>query len=206
MMQPSETVTRPSDYEPDLRRRLVAGRLHWVHSASTSLLSLFTVHAKRGKVAMDQAGVLPGFGGVAVHDGWAPYWRYEDVRHALCGAHLLRELEAVSEEPGQGWAAGMAELLVDAKLMTDRAREAGAGRVDDQVRARLHARMSGCSPTGRWPTRLRRPPADDQGAPAVRLRAGCWPGWMPIGRRCCGCWTTPACRSTTTRPNATCRW
>jgi len=24
---------------------------------------------------------------VAVHDGWAPYWRYEDVRHALCGAH-----------------------------------------------------------------------------------------------------------------------
>jgi len=64
----------------------VAGRLGWVHSASTSLLSLFTVHPKRGKVAMDQAGVLPGFGGVAVHDGWAPYWRY-DVTHALCGAH-----------------------------------------------------------------------------------------------------------------------
>jgi transposase len=31
----------------------VAGRLHWVHSASTPSLSLFTVHAKRGKVAMD---------------------------------------------------------------------------------------------------------------------------------------------------------
>jgi transposase len=41
----------------------VAGRLHWVHSASTSLLSLFTVHAKRGKVAMDAAGVLGGFAG-----------------------------------------------------------------------------------------------------------------------------------------------
>ncbi len=51
----------------------VAGRLHWVHSASTSLLTLLTVHAKRGKVAMDAAGVLPGFGGVAVHDSWAPY-------------------------------------------------------------------------------------------------------------------------------------
>jgi len=118
----------------------VAGRLHWVHSASTSLLSLFTVHAKRGKVAMDAAGVLPRFGGVAVHDGWAPYWRYEEVTHALCGAHLLRELEAITEEPGQGWAAGMAELLVDAKLVADRARAAGAGRVDDQVRARLYAR------------------------------------------------------------------
>jgi hypothetical protein len=50
---------------------------------------------------------------VAVHDGWAPYWRY-DVTHALRGAHLLRELEGVADEPGQGWAAGMAELLVDA--------------------------------------------------------------------------------------------
>jgi transposase len=38
----------------------VAGRLHWVHWASTTLLSLFSVHAKRGKVAMDAAGVLPG--------------------------------------------------------------------------------------------------------------------------------------------------
>jgi len=117
----------------------VAGRLHWVHSASTSLLSLFTVHAKRGKVAMDAAGVLPGFHGVAVHDGWSPYWRYQ-VTHALCGAHLLRELDAVTEEPGQGWAAGMAELLADAKTQADRAREAGAERVDDGLHERLMAR------------------------------------------------------------------
>jgi transposase len=120
----------------------VAGRLHWVHSASTRLLSLFSVHAKRGKVAMDAAWVLPWFGGVAVHDGWAPYRRYQHVTHALCGAHLLRELEAISEEPGQGWAAGMAELLVDAKLAGDRARAAGVQRVDDQGRARLHARYA----------------------------------------------------------------
>jgi transposase len=40
----------------------VAGRLHWVHAASSSLLSLFTVHAKRHKVAMDAAGVLPSLG------------------------------------------------------------------------------------------------------------------------------------------------
>jgi transposase len=119
----------------------LAGRLHWVHSASSGLLSLFTVHAKRGKAAMDQAGVLPGFVGVAVHDGWAPYWRYA-VTHALCGAHLLRELEAITQEPGQGWAAGMAELLVDAKLAADRARVAGVGRVEGAARARLHTRYA----------------------------------------------------------------
>jgi hypothetical protein len=45
----------------------------------------------------------------------------------LCGAHLLRELEAISEEPGQGWAAGMGELLGDVKLVADRARAAGSG-------------------------------------------------------------------------------
>jgi transposase len=118
----------------------VAGRLHWVHSASTKLLSLFTVHPKRGKVAMDAAGVLPSFAGVAVHDGWSPYWRYQQVSHALCGAHLLRELEAISDEPGQGWAAGMAELLADAKTAADRARAAGAERIDDELRARLHVR------------------------------------------------------------------
>ena len=148
----------------------VAGRLHWVHLASTSLLTLLSAHRKRGKQAMDQGGVLPGFAGVAVHDGWAPYWRYQHATHALCGAHLLRELEAISEEPGQGWAAGMAELLVDAKLVADRARAAGACRVDDTVRAQLHARYQrlladGCAAnplplaTGRRRGRVRRSPA-----------------------------------------------
>jgi transposase len=126
----------------------VAGRLHWVHSASTSLLSLFTVHAKRGQQAMDAVGVLPRFAGVAVHDGWSPYWRYE-VTHALCGAHLLRELDGIVDEPGQGWVAGMAELLVDGKLAADRARVAGAAGVDDQTRARLHARYERLLADGR---------------------------------------------------------
>jgi uncharacterized protein DUF6444 len=31
------------------------------------------VHAKRGRDGMDAAGVLPAFGGIACHDGWAPY-------------------------------------------------------------------------------------------------------------------------------------
>jgi transposase len=117
----------------------VAGRLHWVHSASTARLTWQSVHPKRGRQAMDAAGVLPGFGGVAVHDGWSPYWGYA-AAHALCGAHLLRELEAVGEEPHQGWAAGMAELLCDAKLACDWARQAGDAHVDEQARARLHAR------------------------------------------------------------------
>ena len=42
----------------------VAGKLAWVHSASSGKFALITVHARRGRQAMDAAGVLPFFGGI----------------------------------------------------------------------------------------------------------------------------------------------
>jgi len=113
----------------------VAGRLHWVHSASTPLLSWFTVHPKRGVVAMDAAGVLPGFHGVAVHDGWSPYWRSPKAAHALCAAHLLRELEGVAELEGQGWAAELAEWFTIACGQAAAALAVGADRLAPAVLA-----------------------------------------------------------------------
>ncbi len=137
----------------------MAGRLHWVHSASDARLSWFTVHAKRGAEAMDDGGVLPGFGGVAVHDGWAPYWRYEQAAHALCNAHHLRELEEAAAEPGQGWAAEMAEWLSVAHAAATRARDAGAERVDQGVLAGLLGRYDQIIAKGRAtnPPPARRP-------------------------------------------------
>jgi transposase len=79
------------------------GRLAWLHSASTGTDVLLSVHAKRGVAAMDAAGVLPAFTGVAVHDAWAPYDTYTDAVHALCNAHVLRELVYVTDTAtGQG--------------------------------------------------------------------------------------------------------
>jgi hypothetical protein len=43
---------------------------------------------------MTTAGVLPGFTGIAVHDAWAPYDTFTTAVHALCNAHLLRQLQA----------------------------------------------------------------------------------------------------------------
>lgn len=68
------------------------GRLAWLHSASTPTDVLLSVHRRRGVAAMDAAGVLPAFTGVAVHDAWAPYDTYTQATHALCNAHVLREL------------------------------------------------------------------------------------------------------------------
>lgn len=122
----------------------VAGRLHWLHSACTDRLSLFSVHPKRGKEAMDQAGVLPGFQGVAVHDGWSSYARYQQATHARCNAHHLRELAGAATLPGQrAWATGMAALLIEAKWAVERAVAAGADQLDsrrlDHYRARYQA-------------------------------------------------------------------
>jgi transposase len=92
-----------------------AGKLRWMHSASTDTDVLLTVHAKRGTKGMDAAGVLPGYGGVAVHDAWAPYDTYADAAHALCNAHLLRELVYVQDTAPKK-VADLAEQATDALL------------------------------------------------------------------------------------------
>jgi transposase len=102
----------------------VAGRLAWVHSASTTQLTAYLFHRRRGRVAIDEFAVLPNYTGVAVHDGWTPYRRYENVTHQLCNAHHLRELRAAAED-GQLWASDMATLLVAANDRVKTARESG---------------------------------------------------------------------------------
>jgi hypothetical protein len=80
-------------------------------------------HRRRGRIAIDKLGVLPGYLGVTIHDGWSPYRAYESVTHALCNAHHLRELQAVFEE-GQSWADEMSELLCAAHQEVRAAKEA----------------------------------------------------------------------------------
>lgn len=105
------------------------GRLHWVHSASTSLLTLLDCHPKRGRLAMDDLGVIGEMSGVAIHDGWKPY-RHYDVDHGLCNAHHLRELKAAGVGWDQGWANDLAGLLVEAKHATEAARASGLDSLD----------------------------------------------------------------------------
>jgi transposase len=116
----------------------IAGRLGWVHSASTEQLTRYTMHAKRGVEAIDAAGVLPGFAGIAVHDGWRAYASYTDAIHALCGAHHLRELLA-AEQAGETWALGMSCLLLDTKVLVDQAKADGLTALTQQALTELHA-------------------------------------------------------------------
>ena len=116
-----------------------AGKLAWVHSASSGKFVLVTVHPKRGKDGMKAAGVLPSFGGIAVHDAWKPYDSYDDVAgHALCNSHLLRELVAATET-GTGldhaWAQQAIDALLALKDAAEAAREAGRAAISRKIRA-----------------------------------------------------------------------
>jgi len=115
----------------------IAGRLNWVHSASTDTLTRYTSHTKRGCEAIDAAGILPAFTGVAVHDGWAPYRKY-DCDHGLCNIHHLRELVGASEA-GHTWPVAMSRLLLDTKDLVAQARGAGATQLDHGALTELAA-------------------------------------------------------------------
>jgi len=71
---------------------------------------------------MDEIGFLPQYRGRCVHDGWPSYTFYPKCRHALCGAHLLREL-VYFKELGVGmkaWATPLKELLLEMKADVER--------------------------------------------------------------------------------------
>lgn len=118
----------------------ISGSRQWIHVACTPALTLLHCHAKGGWRPPTRIGVLPGFGGVEVHDRWQPYWRYQQCSHPLCGAHLLRDLAAVAETESQtGWAEQMAKLLLEAKSMMEQARCDGQPSVAPEQRERIQA-------------------------------------------------------------------
>jgi transposase len=74
-----------------------------------------------------------------VHDGWPAYGFYTQCCHALCGAHLLRELTFFAElsEETKAWAAPLKELLLEMKAEVERAGVEGGSRVADDKLAEL---------------------------------------------------------------------
>lgn len=102
----------------------VDGKLHWLHVAATATMTWYGRHEKRGVEAMAAHGILPKRLGVLVHDCWSPYWKLDDDGvHALCNAHLLRELTYVQQLTGQKWPTALAEMLLNAQRLSVAARQ-----------------------------------------------------------------------------------
>jgi transposase len=107
----------------------IEGKRHWLHVASTRQLTHYAPHSKRGHLATDEIGILPGFRGRAMHDGYRSYLSYP-CQHALCNAHHLRELTFLEEQLGQAWAGSLKSLLLEIKCVVERARVAGDTQLD----------------------------------------------------------------------------
>jgi transposase len=103
-----------------------------MHVTATKQLTHYQPHRHRGTAALDANGILPGYQGTSVHDGWAAYEGY-GCDHALCNVHLLRELVFVEETTRQPWATEMQALLLHLKTITDVARAQGLTAVSAAI-------------------------------------------------------------------------
>ena len=92
----------------------VNGKNYWIHTYSSGDFVLQFIHPSRGGDAIKDIGILEKYGGVLVHDCWSAYFSYKDITHALCAAHLLRELKFVEDSSGFQWATNLKELLQEA--------------------------------------------------------------------------------------------
>jgi transposase len=130
-LQIKRGLRRSSVIHADETGLRVAGGLHYVHVASTAQLTHYGADTRRGKAAIDEIGVLPQYRGTCVHDGWLSYTFYPKCKHALCGAHLLRELTYFKElsEETKAWAAPLKELLLEMKAEVERVSTEGGQRL-----------------------------------------------------------------------------
>ena len=95
-----------------------AGKLHWLHTATTLLYTYLFVHEKRGAEAiLSNKSVLCDYIGWLVHDCWSSYFNLKNLRHAICGAHILRELEGLVENTETQWAKVFKSFLLSVYMM-----------------------------------------------------------------------------------------
>lgn len=115
------------------------GQTRWLHGCSTVWSTYYYWSNHRGQKAHLTDGLLPSYQGILMHDAYRSYFGHS-YQHALCNAHLLRELQAIYEaDPSQRWAWHLMRLLRTAWALVKSAQETGSAQLSVDTRDRLFA-------------------------------------------------------------------
>jgi transposase len=146
-----------------------AGKLHYVHVACTEFLTAMHT-GDRTSEAIDSGGILPGYAGTIVRDGYKGYEHLTGALHAWCGAHGLRDLAGLHrfDPDGQLWARSMADLLIDANARAAAARRAGRASLSDTELAGIRSWYRGAVAKGLAGNQGKRTPIALDGARLAR--------------------------------------
>ena len=112
----------------------VNGKTHWLHSVCNGDFTFLSVQEKRGAEGMRRVGFLPEYRGILVSDCWGAYWKFPNLSHAICNAHILRELKGIHEsDPKQAWAEDLRLLLREMAHARNEAMRAGASALPSET-------------------------------------------------------------------------
>lgn len=118
------------------------GKNHWLHVAQTKDATFYSLHEKRGILGMNAGGILPKFQGMAMHDHWGSYYRYQDCDHSLCNAHHLRELEFAATRYGHRWAKKLQSFLCEANKLVETHKQKGLSALSKEQLKKQEAKYS----------------------------------------------------------------
>ena len=100
----------------------VGGRLQWLHVAVSAQVTVYAILPGRG---YEQSVAILGaeYDGFLVHDGWAPYYRFQFAFHQSCLAHLLkrcREMAQIASPAALAFPRAVERLLQTGLELRDR--------------------------------------------------------------------------------------
>ena len=89
----------------------------YIRNYSNEKATLYTVNAQKDDAGVKRDGILPQYHGILSHDHDKKYYKYS-MKHATCGAHLLRDLKGLCELWKCPWANRMRNFM--SKLNEDK--------------------------------------------------------------------------------------
>ena len=95
----------------------------WLHVICNEFYTFYAAHTKRGAIAMNEIGILSKFTGNVMHDCYKSYFRFTNIRHGLCNAHILRELKSIAQFYKLSFANKLRDLLKQMNVTVTQAKE-----------------------------------------------------------------------------------